>query len=58
MPVPPPRVYYSYKRGLSFSDAKKKTISRDKTEVVPVTKKKRVKGRGGKQFIFDEAGVG
>ena len=46
------------KRGLSFSEAKKRAISRDKTEVVPVTKKKRGTGRGGKRFIFDEAGVG
>ena len=46
------------KRGLSFNDARKRAISRDKTEVVPVTKKKRGTGRGGKRFIFDEAGVG
>ena len=46
------------KRGLSFSDAKKKAISRDKNETVPVTKRKRGTGRGGKRFIFDEAGVG
>ena len=43
------------KRGLSFSEAEKRAISRDKNETVPVTKKKRVKGRGGKRFIFDEA---
>ena len=46
------------KRGLSFKDARERAISRDKTEVVPVTKKKRGTGRGGKRFIFDEAGVG
>ena len=43
------------KRGMSFSEAEKRAISRDKNETVPVTKKKRVKGRGGKRFIFDEA---
>ena len=52
------RIEIYLKRGLSFSDAKKRAISRDKTEVVPVTKKKRGTGRGGKRFIFDEAGVG
>ena len=46
------------KRGLSFNDARKRAISRDKNETVPVTKKKRGTGRGGKRFIFDEAGVG
>ena len=49
------RIEIYLKRGLSFSDAKKRAISRDKNETVPVTKKKRGTGRGGKRFIFDEA---
>ena len=49
------RIEIYLKRGLSFSEAEKRAISRDKNETVPVTKKKRVKGRGGKRFIFDEA---
>ena len=43
------------KRGLSFSEAKKRAISRDKNETVPVSKRPKglpkARGRGGARFM-------
>ena len=49
------RIDIYLKRGLSFSEAKKRAISRDKNETVPVSKRPKglpkVRGRGGARFM-------
>jgi len=49
------RIEIYLKRGLSFSEAKKRAISRDKNETVPVSKRPKglpkARGRGGARFM-------
>ena len=55
------RIEIYLKRGLSFSEAKKRAISRDKNETVPVSKRPKglpkARGRGGARFMDDTSGL-